>query len=570
MIREKPIGPRDRLEEAALSIQHLYHNMNILCNISNVTDGQNFKTYGQVILVPLHRPLTPALTTGRPLMNKHVRNLGAGWGLAALPALVLAQDLTNAGSVLHVQAGTTLYVGTGGLANPSGTLTNAGILRTDGPLTNAGTLDLSTGTLEVRGDLANTGTLTPGTSPVTFSGAFDQLLTPGGATLYQVVVAKSVAGANTLRLAGDLTVSNLLTLTSGLVSTKAPSGTVYLLNLPNGASVNGETSGRYVLGALRVTRNAVSGAAVDFSHGAVLDPTINNLGTVTITRTAGLLLADGSYGQNLGDNTRQGIDRIYTVVPATQPSAAVQLTLSWLPDDDHGLTAFTQTRMWQQPAAGLAWAGVGPLTNASTRSIASSPTVLNRFTVSNAANPLPVTLVAFTALAEGTASVRLGWTTASERNNASFTVERSLDGRSFEEVGRLPGAGTTPIAHDYTLLDSRLPGGATLLYYRLRQADLGGQLTYSPMQTVALPFQAAGFVVYPTSVPAGQVATYRYTGPAEGATLRVFDMLGRPVRTVCVDGRPQGEVPLAGLAAGVYLLRYMTATASFGGRCVVE
>jgi hypothetical protein len=503
-------------------------------------------------------------------MNEPFRSFGTSLVLAALPAVALAQDLTNAGSVLQVQPGTTLYVGTGGLANLSGNLTNAGILRTDGPLTNAGTLDLSTGTLEVRGDLANSGTLLPGTSAVTFSGTTDQLLTPGGATLYQVVVAKPMAGANTLRLAGDLTVSKLLTLTSGLVSTKAPSGTVYLLSLPSGASVSGEASGRYVLGALGITRDAVSGAAVDFGHGAVLDPTTNNLGTVAITRTAGLLLADESYGQDLGDDRRQGIDRIYNVVPTTQPSAAVQLTLSWLADDDHSLTGFTHARVWQQPAAGQAWAGVGPLTNASSRSIVSSPTVLNRFTVSNVANPLPVTLVTFTAQADGAASVRLRWTTASELDNAGFTVERSLDGRRFADVGSLPGAGTSSTAHDYALLDSRLPAGVTLLYYRLRQADLGGQLTYSPVRTVARTAQAAGFVVYPTHIPAGKAATYRYTGPADAATLQVLDILGRPVRTVRVDGRPQGEVPLAGLPAGAYLLRYTTATASLGGRCVVE
>ncbi|MEB0288877.1 hypothetical protein QN355_20305, partial [Cryobacterium sp. 10S3] len=78
------------------------------------------------------------------------------------------------------------------------------------PLANPGTLDLSTGALEVRGDFANSGTLTPSTSPITFSGPADQLLTPGGATFYQVLVNKPSAGANTLRLVGDLTVSNAL------------------------------------------------------------------------------------------------------------------------------------------------------------------------------------------------------------------------------------------------------------------------------------------------------------------------------------------------------------------------
>ena len=232
-----------------------------------------------------------------------------------------AQDLTNAGATITVQAGASLYVGTGGLTNQAGgTLTNAGTLRVDGPLANPGTLDLGTGALEVRGDFANSGTIVPGTSPVSFTGTANQLLTPGGATLYQVLVSKPTAGANTLSLAGDLTVSNQLSLTNGLVNTKN-GVTVNTLRLPNGATLAGEATGRYVLGALEITRNAVSGAAVDFGHGAVLDPTTNNLGTVAITRTAGLLAADVSFGQNLNNAGLQGIDRLWTVAPATQPSA---------------------------------------------------------------------------------------------------------------------------------------------------------------------------------------------------------------------------------------------------------
>lgn len=505
-------------------------------------------------------------------MKTTLRTLATGLGLAAAPTLVLAQDLTNAGATITVQPGTTVYVGPGGLANPSGTLTNAGTLRTDGPLTNGGTLDLSSGTLEVRADVADVATVVPGTGTVTFSGAADQLLTPGGATLYQVLVSKPTAGANTLRLAGDLTVSNLLSLSNGLVNTKAPTGTVYTLRLPAGASLSGEATGRYVLGALQITRNGVSGAPVDFGHGAALDPGANNLGIVSITRTAGLLTADVSFGQNLGNSSLQGIDRIWVVTPEVQPAAGqpVQLTLSWLPDNDHGLTDFGQAQVWQQTAVGAPWAALAAPTNANSRTIVSSATVLNRFTVSNAANPLPVTLLDFTAQAEGPAAVRLRWNTASELNNAGFTVERSLDGRAFQDVGSLPGAGTTTTTHAYSLLDGHLPAGATLLYYRLRQADLSGQLTYSPVRTVALTPEAAGFVVYPTRVPSGQVAAYLYTGPASVGTLLILDMVGRTVRKVPVDGRAQGEVPLAGLASGSYVLRYTTATASFSGRCVVE
>ena len=501
---------------------------------------------------------------------KHFFSLFGAGALLLAGGPAAAQDLTNAGAAITVQPGATLYVGPAGLLNQAGgTLANGGTLRVDGPLANPGTLDLSAGTLEVKGNLTNTGTILPGTSPVTFSGAADQLLTPGGAALYQVLVNKPTAGANTLRLAGDLTVSNLLTLTNGLVNTQN-GATLHTLSLPNGAALAGEATGRYVKGALRITRNAVSGAPVDFGHGALLNPTTNNLGTVVVTRTAGLLTDDVSRGVNFANTALKGIDRIWTVAPAAQPTAPVQLTLSWIADDDNGLTNFAQARVWQQTAPGQPWAHAGPVGNGSARSLTGAPTALSRFTVSNDANPLPVTLVDFTARAEGPDAVRLHWATASEVNNAGFTVERSLDARTFAAVGTVAGQGTSTARHDYTLLDGRLPAGATLLYYRLRQTDLNGDLTYSPVRTVALSAQAAGFAVYPTKVPTGQAATYLYTGPAEPATLQVLDMLGRVVRTASADGRARGQVPLQGLAIGAYLLRYTSASNSFGTRVVVE
>lgn len=492
--------------------------------------------------------------------------------LLAAPAVGQAQDLTNAGATITVQGGATLYVGTGGLSNASGgTLTNAGTLRVDGPLTNAGTLDLGAGALEVRGNLANSGTLQPGTSTVSFTGTADQLLTPGGATLYQVAINKPTAGANTLVLAGDLTVSNQLSFTTGFVNTKN-GATLNVLRLPNGATLVNDGAGHYVLGKVEITRNAVSGAPVDFGHGAILDPAGNNLGTVVITRTAGLLTADVSFGQNVNNAGLKGIDRIWTVAPTTQPAAGTpaQLTLSWPADNDNGIADFSQARIYGQTAAGQPWAVRSAVANASTRSIAGSFASLARFTVSNAANPLPVSLLDFAARAEGPAAVRLTWATAQELNNAGFVVERSLDARTFAAIGSVAGAGTSTSRHDYTLLDQQLPAGATVLYYRLRQTDVSGTVSYSPVRPVALAARAAGFVVYPTKVATGQAARYLYTGPTEAGTLEILNVVGQVLGTVQLDGRAQGEVPLTGLASGVYLLRYVGPAGRFVSRCVVE
>ncbi|WP_051718831.1 hypothetical protein [Hymenobacter sp. IS2118] len=503
---------------------------------------------------------------------KHLFPLFFGAGLL-LSGSAAAQDLTNAGAAITVEAGATLFVGAGGFINQAGSsLTNTGTLRVDGALTNqaGGTLNLSTGTVEVRGDFTNAGTLSPGTSPVSFTGTADQLLTSGGASLYQVLLNKTTAGANTLHLAGDLTLTSNLTLTNGLLNTKNGS-TISTLRLPHGATLAGEATGRYVLGSLEITRNAVNSGLVDFGHGASLSPG-SALGTVAITRTAGLLTDNVSRGVNLASNIYKGIDRIWTVVPTTQPAAnaPVQLTLSWLADDDNGMSGFTQARIYGQTANGQPWALHGPETDASGRSITASFGTLNRFTVSNAASPLPVTLLDFTARAEGLAAVRLSWATATELNNAGFTVERSRDARNFAAIGSVAGAGNSTARHDYALLDDRLPAGATLLYYRLRQTDVSGEVSYSPVRSVGLAPLAAGFVVYPTRVASGQAVRYLYTGPAEAGTLEILSVVGQLMGTIALDGRAQGEVPMAGLATGAYFLRYAGPAGRFTTRCVVE
>ncbi|MEM1271084.1 MAG: hypothetical protein AAGI08_13670, partial [Bacteroidota bacterium] len=57
---------------------------------------------------------------------------------------------------------------------------------------------------------------------------------------------------------------------------------------------------------------------------------------------------------------------------------------------------------------------------------------------------LPVELTAFTALADGHDALALSWGTATETDNAGFSVELMRPGtRTFQEVDFVPGAGTT-------------------------------------------------------------------------------------------------------------------------------
>ncbi|RYY19177.1 MAG: T9SS type A sorting domain-containing protein [Cytophagaceae bacterium] len=453
--------------------------------------------------------------------------------------------LTNDGGTLAVQSGATLYVAGTVQNNASGTLTSAGIVQLTGDLINAGTLTAS--------------------GPLLFSGSTDQTLTPGTATVASLTVANTgAAGANRLLLAQDLTVGSLLTLTQGLVRTQVAGGALRTLSLPDGGRVVGETAGQYVQGRLAVARVSVSGStgSVDFTNGFVLNPNGQNLGAVTVTRTAGLQAPGVSYGQNVGGTT-QGIDRVWQVVASQQPSASApaSATVSWVADDDHGFNAATPAQLWRADQASGPWVAQGAAASASARSFTANTTQLGTLTVSNTSQPLPVTLVSFTAQAQG-ADALLRWTTASEVNNAYFQVESSVDGITFRPLGQVAGQGTTSQAHTYQFTDAALARyGAPLVYYRLRQVDANGQATYSPVRTVQVSLEAGLLAqAYPNpSALTADITLSLRTDLAGETQLSLTDAIGRQLGQQTVVLQPgTTTLPLEAaprLAAGVYVLR---------------
>jgi hypothetical protein len=169
--------------------------------------------------------------------------------------------------------------------------------------------------------------------------------------------------------------------------------------------------------------------------------------------------------------------------------------------------------------------------------------------------PLPVELSAFAAAPEEPATVHLTWTTSSEKNSAHFEVERSTNGEAgFTAIGQLPAAGTSTTARAYRLTDARLPD-APQLYYRLRQVDTDGTVSYSPIRVVARPSaEPAQLQAYPN--PAAQSVHVRLLGPAQPAPRELLDATGRLVRTLPAPAAgTEAVLPLTGLPAGLYVLR---------------
>ncbi|MCZ6694319.1 MAG: T9SS type A sorting domain-containing protein, partial [Bacteroidetes bacterium] len=96
-------------------------------------------------------------------------------------------------------------------------------------------------------------------------------------------------------------------------------------------------------------------------------------------------------------------------------------------------------------------------------------------------NPLPIELLDFQATLHEN-WVELIWATASEKNNDFFTLERSQDGLTFEELLEMDGVGDSEEVVNYQASDEvPLPG---LSFYRLKQTDFDGTFTYSHLVSV--------------------------------------------------------------------------------------
>ncbi|HEX5168942.1 MAG TPA: T9SS type A sorting domain-containing protein, partial [Cyclobacteriaceae bacterium] len=111
---------------------------------------------------------------------------------------------------------------------------------------------------------------------------------------------------------------------------------------------------------------------------------------------------------------------------------------------------------------------------------------------------LPVELLYFTA-ENNNEGVLLKWTTATELNNDHFIIERSHNGKIFEELAQVQGNGTTQTKNAYSYLDPYPYDGFN--YYRLAQYDYDGRATKHRIIRVKVESKRGdGIGIYPNPV----------------------------------------------------------------------
>jgi hypothetical protein len=180
--------------------------------------------------------------------------------------------------------------------------------------------------------------------------------------------------------------------------------------------------------------------------------------------------------------------------------------------------------------------------------------------------PLPIELLYFRAsLADK--SVQLSWATAKEINNDFFTVEKSADGKHFDQLVQVKGAGSSHTMQQYTAVDKQPTSGVN--YYRLKQTDVDGTFKYSKIAVIHSDKGDDLLQVYQPSTAQLQIS---YHLPEEQTgLLTIFDSRGTQIWSRLVKGTAGASHELIPIhsARGLYLVTLQRAGATIVKRVIV-
>ena len=167
---------------------------------------------------------------------------------------------------------------------------------------------------------------------------------------------------------------------------------------------------------------------------------------------------------------------------------------------------------------------------------------------------VPVELTFLTASAIGN-EVILNWSTATELNNYGFEIQRKAFGGDFATVAFVKGQGTTTQQNQYSFADKNLDEGK--YFYRLKQMDYGGQLSYS--QTVEVDVRLVDHYTleqnYPN--PFNPTTTIGYVlQKKSNARLTLLNSLGEEIAVLVNEEQDKGfhkvELDASKISSGVY------------------
>jgi Secretion system C-terminal sorting domain len=174
---------------------------------------------------------------------------------------------------------------------------------------------------------------------------------------------------------------------------------------------------------------------------------------------------------------------------------------------------------------------------------------------------LPIKLSYFSARGENNSKAILNWVTETELNNEYYTIERSQDNKNYKAIAVMMGALTTTLQQSYEYKDN-LSGVdmGKVIFYRIKQTDIDGKSSYSPVRTVK--FNQKQNMVQVNPNPFVDNVSIKYLSEVSGTMqVRIVNANGQTVvnrKSGLVKGYNYTAISnLASLAKGLYVVEVM-------------
>lgn len=181
---------------------------------------------------------------------------------------------------------------------------------------------------------------------------------------------------------------------------------------------------------------------------------------------------------------------------------------------------------------------------------------------------VPVGLLHFDAVAAQN-SISLRWATSQEINNRAFVLERSDDGVNFQSIGTVAGKINSTVKNSYVFADNFVQPNV-VYYYRLRQLDINGRETLSPVRQARI--SKDGITVTVSPVPARDVLNIFVKGSSQQASVNLVNAQGQVVKSWNKINAANGNygLDISSLSSGVYVLNVVLNEEKIVRKVVIE
>lgn len=266
------------------------------------------------------------------------------------------------------------------------------------------------------------------------------------------------------------------------------------------------------------------GAGTTFPNNPIFDARFKTSSLRNIELTAPYM-HDGRFAtlEEVVEHYNSGIQAHPTLSPALTDINGDPVQLNFTVTEKAALVAFLKTLTDNSIAAEAKWSD--PFTTV-----------------------LPIALFAFSGVKQ-TEGVLLEWQTSSETNNQLFTIERSIDGRAWQPLANIKGAGNSLELKPYSFLDSAPLIG--LQYYRLKQIDYNGTFDYS--KTISINWDKATSTISIFPNPTSEQLAIDWGSSSGQLNIQIYDTAGN--LTMSVNGKEQQDIDVSDLNKGMYFLR---------------